>query len=116
MTIKTEVERLRRLQEMCEGPLDKIRKQQSALDRVLQLQSPAMQMLERMQHPSYAETLANQIEKLNRQSALFDAAQSIMARPAMLVQMEALAKQSDEMKRLTDHALLPDHLGPSCYG
>ena len=110
MVNETELERLRRLLELSEGPLEKILKQQALMDRMLQPESPTIRMLELMQHQSSAATLADQFEKLNRQSALFEATQSILTRPAMLEQMEALSKRADEMQRLTGNALLPDSL------
>ena len=90
MANETELQRMRRLLEMSEGPLERIRRQQTLTDRL------------------FATRLAEHLESLNRRSALFEATQSILARPAMLEQLEALTKSADKIRRLVDRALLPD--------
>ena len=93
------------------GPLENIRKLQGLVDRLLPPDLPIVRFLERIQPPSYGTTLANNFETLNRQSALFEATQSILAQPTMLKQLEALATPADSIERLVDRALLPDRHG-----
>ena len=102
---------MRRLLEMSNGPLENIRKLQGLVDRLLPPDLPIVRFLERIQPPSYGTTLANNFETLNRQSALFEATQSILAQPTMLKQLEALATPADSIQHLVDRALLPDRHG-----
>ena len=108
MANETELQRKRRLLKMSEGPLGKIRRQQALTDRLFRPDSSTMRLFERMQQPSYATPLAEHFESLNRRSALFEATQSILARPDMLEQLEALTKSADKTQRLVDSALLPN--------
>ena len=102
---------MRRLHEMSNGPFEKIRKQQALIDRLLPLDLQTMRLLERIQQPGYAASLARTFETLDRHSALFEATQSILARPAMLEQLHAFTTPADNIQRLMDRALLPDRDG-----
>ena len=96
---------------MSEGPLEKIRRHQALTDRLFRAASSTTRLFERMQQPRYATLLAEHLESLNRRSALFEATRSILARPAMLEQLEAVTKSADRIQRLVDRALLPDRHG-----
>ena len=100
---------MRRLLEMSNGPLENIRKQQALIDRLQMPDLPTMRLLERIQRPNYAATFANTFETLNRQSALFEATQSILTRATMLEQLEAFTTPFDKIQRVLNHALLPAH-------
>jgi len=48
-----------------------------------------------------------QIEEMNRQSALIEAAQNAMAKPAIYEAVEAAQRRAADMQRLVDRAVLP---------
>lgn len=96
---------------MSYDPIERIRRQQALLDRLRPPDLVPMRLLERIQQPSYATALTNALQDLNRRSALFEAAQSNLARPAMLEQLEALRRPTGEIQRLAVRALQPDQSG-----
>ena len=92
-------------------PFENIRKQQALIDRLLPPDLPTIRLLESIQQPSYATTLAETFDQLNRQSTLFEATRSMLARPVMLDQLKALTTSANNLQRLVDRALLPDPHG-----
>ena len=96
---------------MSEDPFEKIRRQHVLADRLLRPDLPTASLLDRMQEPSHVTALSTILETLNRRSVLFEATQSILARPAMVDQLEALSISADNIRQLADRALLPDRLG-----
>ena len=81
------------------------------IDRLRPPELPTTRLLEQFQQGSYATTLAKTLETLNRQSALFEATQTILSRPAILEQVEVLGVPVDRIQRQLDGALLPDRHG-----
>ena len=108
MTRDTNLHRLQRLLEITEGPLERIRRQYAIADSLLHRDPSTVHMLERMQQPTYTTALHEHLETINRRSALFEPTQSVLARPAMLEQLEALTNLADETQRLSDRTFLPD--------
>ena len=102
---------MQRLLEMSNSPLEKLREQQALINRLLPPDLLTMRLLDRIQQPINATTPAKTFETLNRQSALFEVTQSILARPAMLEQLEAFTTPADNIQRILDRALLPDRHG-----
>ena len=98
---------------MTDDPLKVIRKHQMLLDRLRPPKLPTAGFLESLQQVSYATTLAKTLERLNRQSALFDASQAISFRPGIVGQVEALAQRGEATRHLLGGALLPDRIGLS---
>ena len=96
---------------MSNSPLKNIRKRQALIDRLVPPDLPALRLLERIQQPGYATTLARIFETIDRKSALFEAGQSILTRPSMLKQPESLTTPFDNIQRIMDRALLPERHG-----
>ena len=104
---ESEMERMRRLLEIGEDPLAIVRRHEALMGRFLRPDSTT-RLLASLEQPSYVTRLAEQFEALNRRSPLFDATQSLLARPTMLERLEELTESSAKIQRFVDHALLPD--------
>lgn len=108
MANKNELDRMRHSLELSQGPLEKFRKKQEMMDRILQTEPSAIRM---MQELSYITRPLEQFYALNRHSALIEATQSMMARLGVFQQIEAASMRSNEIQGLMDRALLPDRFG-----
>ncbi|MEQ8693915.1 MAG: hypothetical protein RIC85_01130 [Gammaproteobacteria bacterium] len=111
MVNETDLDRMRRLLELSEGPLEKYRKQQEMMDRMLQPDSSVVRVMREIQERDHITRLAEQFDALNRHSALIEATRSMMARPGVLEQIEAATRRANDVQSLMDRALLPDRLG-----
>ncbi len=83
MTIETDLERALRLTRLAEGPLEQFRKQQEEMDRLVQSGSAVTRLMTDLENNSTQRIMKQQLEQINRQSALIDAAQKVMATPAI---------------------------------
>ena len=72
------------------------------MDRLRPPELPTIRLLKRIQQGNYATTLAKTLETLNRQSALLEATQTILCRPAMLDQVDALTQPGEGIRRRLD--------------
>ncbi|WP_439620257.1 hypothetical protein [Hyphomonas sp.] len=106
--IEDEFERIRRLSDLAEGPLEPFRKQQEILERVLQPDSSLQRMLQKISDDSVSLKLAAQLEQMNRQSALLEQAQKMLASPAVIQQLEAARLQADRLSLSMTQYVLPD--------
>jgi len=106
MTNETSLQRAVRLAQLTQGPLEQIRKQQEMMDRLAPHENVALKAIRTLedlpQHRIY-----KQIEEMNRQSALIEAAQNAVAKPAIYEAVEAAQRRAADMQRLVDRAVLP---------
>ena len=106
--IEDEFERIRRLSDLAEGPLEQFRKQQEILERVLQPDSSLQRMLQKLSDDSVSLKLAAQLEQMNRQSALLEQTQRMLASPVVIQQLEAARLQADRLSLSMTQYVLPD--------
>lgn len=108
MGIEDEFERIRRVREAVEGPLEKLRKQQEMMDRLLQPESSVQRMLRQLDEASAPIRLAAQFEEMSRRSALSEATQALFVNSQLGAQLEAARWQSELLHETLRIAILPE--------
>ena len=93
---------------MTNSSIERFRKQQALIDRLLPPELSSMNLLKGIQQPDYATTITQSLKALNRQAALFDATQSLLVPGTMFDQLEALTKPAANIQHHVDRALLPE--------
>ena len=108
MTNESELQRMARLTRLGQRPTDLLSKHTEMMQRLSLTETASMKAL-RVFDDLPSQRIFKQLELLNRNSALIEATQKAMARPALIEQIEQIQKRMDSYTLAIDKAILPQH-------
>lgn len=106
---QNEFDRLRRLIEQTQGPLEHVRKQQELLDQIVPEATAVAQLARQIQDQFPREQMRSMLEAAQTQSALNERFRAIIDRPGFFQMMDQEQKRVQELRRMMDTGLLPEH-------
>lgn len=106
---KNDFDKLKRLVDRAEGPLEQFRKQQELFERINPQATAAAEIARQMQEQFPPERMRSVLDAVQAHSGFTESVRALIERPGFYEIIEQQKRQAEKLRKLIEDGLLPSH-------